>query len=143
MTTAFDALLGTTQGRIQPASVVPPLGDYVFCLGSDVAGVVRRVVSGDGVTLTQTADVTGLVLVRFRALARPPSALPAAYRDTADGTLGVGALRWVFSWGVNALVQGRRTLMPGRSLDLSDGAIDVSQLLGNQTLKFALVAAYP
>lgn len=137
---AFTRRIGIASGRIQPTGAAAVLGTHVFCFGSDVAGDVQKIVTGDGMMIVQTADVTGLKLVRFRAKMRPPSGLPAQYLDTADGTFHTGSLRWFFKWGINLTTHGQREIKPGRLLDIQDGAIDVSQLVGNQDIKFILQA---
>jgi len=142
---------GVTQGRIAPTGVTPELGAFVFCLGSDLAGDVQQIVDADSIEVTQTADVTGIKLVRFTAHVRPPALLTGdtvqpdggivrACRDTADGNMVSGVVYWVFSWAINA-VRYRRTLYPGRTLIIRDGAVDVSQLVGNQTIKYRLETA--
>lgn len=126
--TPFNRRAGVTQLRIQPTGAAPGLGSYVFCFGSDLPGVFVQANLNDGVELSQTADVTGIALVRFRAVLRPPSTAP------------VGG-RWVFEWRVNATTYGSRELKAGRVLSIADGAIDTSQLSGNQTIKFRLRVA--
>lgn len=143
MSSPFDRLLGVTQGRIRPTGVVPGLGEFVWCLGSDVPGDTHWLAAGDRVSLSQTADVTGLVLVRFRFQVRPPEAMPSSYLNTVNGAVVQGSPRWVFSWGVDAVVHGRREVPHGRRLDVRDGAIDVGSLMGNQELRFTLQLVYP
>lgn len=131
--------LGVTAGRIMPSAVPAVLGSYVFVLGSDLPGDFEKIVSGDSLVLSQTADITGLKFVRFRARVRAQAdAPPYYYVDDADGSEGSSSLTWQFWWGIGATRHGERTLTPGRTLDLRDGAIDVSQLSGNQTFKFVL-----
>lgn len=144
MSTLFDRRFGYTQGRIRPSGVTTTSGDYVFCFGSDVPGEVHRIINNDRIVLTQNADVTGIALIRFQFQARPPESLPTAYIDTVNGAVVTGGLRWIFSWGLNAAIHGRRELAPSRgSLSLFDGAIDCSQFVGNQDIKFTLQAVHP
>lgn len=144
MASAFERLSTETQGRLAPIFAPPVLGEHLFVLGSDAPGDVQRLALGDQVVLEQACDVTGLKLVRFRARLRPPAALPAVGYDLDQ----VGAVpevpvapRWLFKWGVGAAVHGVRELRPGRVLAVNDGAIDVSQLSGTQTLRFYLQLA--
>lgn len=137
MSTPFTRRMGVTQGRIQPTGVLPGIGDYVYCLGSDLRGDVQRVKDGDSVTLSQTSDVTGVALLRFRFRARP-AAPPTTYLDDADGTTHNGTAFFRLSWGVGSDEQGSRSLVHGRPLDVSDGCIDLSQVTGDQTIWFKL-----
>jgi hypothetical protein len=97
----------------------------VVCLGFDEPGHAYELNVGDEIRLYQTADVSGLRCVTFQARLRPPPSVPA------------GA-RWAFVWGVGATEHGRRVLAPGRTRDMVAGAIDVSQLTGDQELRFTL-----
>lgn len=166
MSTGFDRLFGVTQGRIKPSQAPYPaalgavdpttehgvarLGDYVFCLGSDLPGDVREVCDGDTLTVTQTADLTGIILIRFQAKLRPPATSPTHYVDTATGLVGPGGgspppLRWLFQWGVDLSFKGQRLINPAipRVVTLLDGAIDVSQITGVHDINFRLAVAYP
>lgn len=154
MTSAFEYLSTEEQGRVRPVGAPPVLEDFVFVLGSDRAGDVQRFAIGDKVVLEQTADVTGLKLVRFRATVRGPAVMPAiAYDlDAALSTPGTpntaatdeaaaqvaAAPKWYLTWGVGNAVHGTRELLPGRTLTINDGAIDVSQVTGDQALRFTL-----
>jgi hypothetical protein len=126
---SFLRLPGIRNGRIAPAGYAPAAGTYAFCLGSDVDGEEWQYAIGDGVMVSQDADVTGLSLVRFAARIRGPSTEPPSGRA------------WVFSWSVGGVVQGSRTLEVGRTVSISDGAFDVSQLAGVQTFSFSLEVA--
>jgi phage tail-like protein len=128
MSTALNRLLGSTQGRIKPNGTTPPLGEYVFALGSDVAGITYTFNTGDNVLVAQTADMTGQKLVRFTAVVRPPTSMPAS-------------VWWELEWGVDAQVHGSRKLTPGSTLQLIDGVINVTSLVGNHDLKFRLKLA--
>jgi len=118
----FTRLAGVTQGRITPAGYTPPDGLFAFALGSDAPGVVYEFNTGDGLTLSQLTDVTGVRLVRFAARLRAPAQGP----------------RWTFAWGLLGAPQGARVLRPARTIDIADACIDVSQVTGNQTLAFSL-----
>ncbi len=142
MASVFERLSTETQGRLAPAFAPPLLESYAFVLGSDRPGDVARLrIGAEQVVLAQTADVTGLKLLRFRAYARGPARMP----ETGFDLDHVGAFpdvavapRWLFQWGVGGAIHGTRTLLPGRSLVIHDGAIDVSQLTGSQTVRFYL-----
>lgn len=141
MASTFERLSTETQGRVKPAHAAPLLGNYVFVLGSDVPGDVQRFSVGDQVVLEQTADVTGLKLIRFRARVRGPVSVPTTGYDLdviGSVPLVPVTVRWLFQWGVGADVHGTRELLPGRTIVVNDGAIDVSQLAGNQALRFVL-----
>jgi hypothetical protein len=122
---AFTRLFGDTQGRIQPVNATPFNQDYMFVLGSDTAGQIFDLDIGDKVEFSQAADITGTKVVRFKAHFRGPSSMP-------------GGHKWVLSWYVGAAVQSTRVLTPGREIGYVDGAFDVSQLTGVQTLMFRL-----
>lgn len=126
MSTAFDRLQGITQGRLSPPAQANPVsGQAVFVLGSDTSGVYFPLNLGDYAQVQQTADTTGLKLIRFQAVLRSPT-------DVPEGT------RWALEWGLESTVQGRRILSPGQSLHLRDGAINVTTLEGDQTFFFRL-----
>ena len=122
---AFDRLFGSGQGRIEPVNASAFDGDWVFCLGSDLAGAEWDLNPNDGIELSQAADITGLKLVRFKAHLRAPETMPAARG-------------WYLRWFVGAVEQSSILLEPGEELDIEDGAFDVSQVTGTQTLKFVL-----
>lgn len=149
-TGVLNRRFGVTQGRIAPSGAVPELGAFVFCLGSDLPGDVQQIVDADSVTVQQVGDVTGIKLVKFVARVRASALLPGdsllpdggvvrACRDTATGNMTTCTFYWVFSWAINA-TKFSRTLYPGRLLVMRDGAVDVSQLVGNQTIKYSLAA---
>ena len=122
---ALDRLLGTYQGRIEPNSGSAFDGDFVFALGTDLEGSEWDLDIGDKVELSQSVDVTSIKLVRFKARLRSPA-------SRVPGT------QWVLRWYVGAVVQGLRGFVDGEERDFEDGAFDVSQLSGAQTLKFVL-----
>ena len=125
MPTAFNRRLGETQGRVEPVGANALDGSFVFALGSDVSGSKYPINLGDSVRVEQTADVTGIKLIRFQAILRPPASLPA-------GT------RWIAEWGVGHIVHGRRELPATEPVHLRDGAINVSAMSGNKTIFFRL-----
>lgn len=129
MPTAFDRLLGETQGRIAPVNANPPAGEFVFALGSDTRGASFPLNVGDYARVEQTADVTGLKLIRFQAILRPPETVPT-------GT------RWVFEWGLGSTAQGRREFSLGETLRIADGAVNVASLVGDQTIFFRLLFTF-
>jgi hypothetical protein len=70
-------------GRIQPAGVVPPDGDWVLCLGHDAAGEFVRINVGDGIKWKQEADFDITKVLRFRARIKGPSNYSAFVRVVA------------------------------------------------------------
>ena len=59
--TAFNARLGTSQGRLEAAAAdgtPAPSGDYVFVLGDAEAGRFHELASGDHVEVRQAVDLT-------------------------------------------------------------------------------------
>lgn len=123
--TAWDRELGTTQGRIAPAQFTPAEGTFAFVLGRDLPGLAQNLNVGDFVEAKQTADFGDAKLVRFRARMRPPASTPpgVAWRASIriDGGERAGAL-----------------LLPGRTRDRVDLAVNVSKLSGNHQLAFRL-----
>lgn len=81
---AFTRNIGTTQGRIQSSGWAVPEGDYVLCLGSDVAGDVQVVGDGDYVAHAQDASLGSDATVRFRARTRGPVEIPKVATITAS-----------------------------------------------------------
>ncbi len=125
MSTAFDRLLGDTQGRIDPRNATAAQGDFVFALGSDTTGVKYTFNLNDNALLQQQADVTGVNFIRFSATLRPPKTMPA-------GT------KWQLQWGLDGTVHGYRDLVPGRTLYIRDGVISTTGLSGNHNIRFRL-----
>jgi hypothetical protein len=77
MATPFDADAGTGQGRIVPASGAPFEGAYVYQLGHDQTGVVRRLSAFDFHKIAQSDPLTGVKVLRAKARLRPPKTLSA------------------------------------------------------------------
>jgi hypothetical protein len=122
---AFTRELGATQGRIAPQGFSPPEGAFALVLGRDLPGLKQRLAVGDFVEVKQTANFGGVSFVRFSARMRPPTALP-------DG------LSWKASARVDGIEQASARLVPGRSRDRADLAINVSKLAGDHELAFRL-----
>ncbi len=137
MSSSVARLLGITQGRIQPAGWVAPLGDFVMCLGSDLAGDFQDVADTDTIYADQTADVTSIKVIRFSALIRPAGEI------ANPGTL-VG---WQFQWGIvgDGLFFTRKlTSFLGKPKHLTEprtftSLIPCAHLFGNQTIRFQLL----
>jgi len=126
----FDGALGVLSGRIEPTTIAVPAGDYVFCLGSDVAGRFFALTPGDHVTVAQTADWADEgTLLRARVLIRPPAAMPAGKR-------------WRFSVRVAGVeLVAHDILEGGRPLDLRDVAINLNSLAASFEVAFRLELA--
>jgi hypothetical protein len=62
MSTEFDRRRGETQGRIEPATVVPTDGQHVFVLGDESAGEVSILQDNDYTEVEQTVDMTSVDL---------------------------------------------------------------------------------
>ena len=123
--TAWNRELGTTQGRIAPATFTPPEGTFAFVLGRDLPGLAQKLEVGDFVEVKQTADFGDATIVRFRARMRPPASVPA----------GAG---WRASIRIDGAEYASALLQPGRARDRSDLAANVSKLSGNHELAFRL-----
>lgn len=115
-------------GRIKPTGWQPPEGAYVYCLGYDVPGRFEMMRSGDSVVLSQAAALpAGVILLKVRAFMRGPAvALP-------------GGLSWVLSILIGNTELARRKLLPGRSRDLTDLAVNIQSYASSTvTLKLKL-----
>lgn len=121
--TPFDRFPAHRSGRVKPAAGAVA-GDFSFVLGSDFAGEIFDFALGDHAEVSQAVDVTGLSRVTFAARLR---GVPAA-----------GGARWMFTWRVDGVVQGSRVVLPARTVLVTDGAFDVSQLAGVHTLALRL-----
>lgn len=126
MATIFDRFLGSDAGRIAPAGWTPPDGSWVLALGADTPGRVGRLASGDFVQASQTADITGYKLLRYR------------YRLRGTGAALPAGARWRASVRMGAQVHATQTLTPGRTVDGLDGAFVLVSVSGNQQLTFSL-----
>jgi phage tail-like protein len=88
--TPFTKDLGTTQGRVAPASLSPPEGAHLLVLGSEVAGRTEVLANGDKITASQSAVFgVGVNLLRYWLRLRGPSSMPAGstwwFAARADG----------------------------------------------------------
>lgn len=123
--TAWTRELGTTQGRVAPATFRAPEGTFAFVLGRELPGLIQRLAVGDFVELKQLADFGPAQLVRFRARLRPPASTPA----------GIG---WQASIRIDGAPRASALLVPGRTRDRLDLAANVAKLVGNHELAFRL-----
>jgi len=125
--TAFDAQLGTTQGRALATSVgtVAPSGDYLFVLGDADHGRLHDLAVGDHAELQQAVDLTGVDLVRAQLRLRVPASTPADRR-------------WVVSIRVDGAPLAQATAKAGRERALTDLAANVSKLTGVHTVAVRL-----
>lgn len=120
------AFAGSIQGRITPTHATPVAGSWVLCLGADLPEHRAWLAANDRVDLSQTADVTGIALTRFKALVRGPrEALPT------------GA-SWVLTWSVAGVVVGTRTLGVRQLVTLTTPILPSTLLAGNAALAFRL-----
>ncbi len=124
---AWTRELGATQGRIVPVNFDPVDGDWVFCLGRDLAGLEQDVNIGDFVQIEQTADFDTTEVVEVSVRARGATALPAGHS-------------WKFSLRIDGSERASRTLRDGEEVDQKLAA-NVSQLSGDHTLAFRLELA--
>ena len=123
--TAWNRELGTTQGRVDPQGFTPPQGEFVFVLGRDLPGLQQQLEVGDFVEVKQTANFGDTKLVRLRARMRPPSAVPAG-------------VAWKASLRIDGGERASALLVPGRTRDRVDLAVNVSKLAGDHELGFRL-----
>ncbi len=125
--TAFDARLGTTQGRALASSVgtVAPSGDYVFVLGDAERGRFHDLALGDHAEVQQVVDLTGVDLVRAQLRLRVPPSTPAD-------------VRWAASIRVDGVAFAQATAAAGRERALTDLAANVSKLSGLHTVAVRL-----
>jgi hypothetical protein len=105
---AFTARLGISEGRLTEDS-----GDVVFVLGDLDPGRFHDLATGDYVEIAQTADLTGVAVVRVRGTLRAPV---------------------VGSWRVGLRVGGREVAglggWPGKTRGVTDLAANVSEASG-------------
>jgi hypothetical protein len=106
--TAFTSRLGEGQGRLEPG---------VFVLGDDEPGRFFELALGDRVEVSQSVDLTSVVLVRSAVRLRVPESVPAG-----------------FAWEVSIIVDGAKyaslRARPGRERTVTDLAANVSKLAG-------------
>ena len=128
MLSAWTSELGVSQGRIAPAGFTPSEGSFAFVLGNDLPGLLRRLEPGDFAELKQQADFGDAKLVRVRVRLRPPTRAPE------------GAA-WKASIRIDGEQRAAVLLIPGRTRDLADMAVNVSKLSGTHELAFRLELA--
>lgn len=118
--TAFNARLGTSQGRVDALAVdgMPaPSGDYVFVLGDAEASRFHELASGDHAEVRQSVDLTAADFVRAQLRLRVPESTPPGWR-------------WVASIRVDGNPLAQATCAAGRERVLTDLAANVSKLAG-------------
>ena len=114
---AFTSRLGVSQGRVQPRTTAPADGRWAFVLGDDEAGRRFAATLGDRAELVQTANLTGVALLRARLTLRVPADLPAG-------------LAWAASLVVDGNQLATATAAAGRTRTVTDLAANVSKLTG-------------
>lgn len=126
--TSFDHRFGTEQGRLSDAVGQQPLdGQYLYVLGSDVAGRKADINAGDFGTVSQTGTFTGKV-IRARGRLRGPL-VPLE-----------GDLKWIAQMRIDDVVVSERTITPQRSIEVNDLAWSISRSNGDvHTLGFRLM----
>ena len=114
---AFTCRLGLGQGRIQPTTVSPAAGEFVFVLGEDEPGCKFEFTPGDYAVIVQDMDLSGVDLIRAQLIFRVPGDLPAG-----------------LTWEVSMVVDGQKVASaiarPGQTRRLTDLAANVSKLAG-------------
>ena len=108
--TAFNARLGTSQGRLEAAAAdgtPAPSGDYVFVLGDAEADLFHELASGDHVEVRQAVDLTDADFVRAQLRLRVPESTPAGWR-------------WVVAIRVDGSPLAQASCAPGRERVLTD-----------------------
>jgi len=113
--TAFTSRLGRSQGRLRTSRAAS--GDYAFVLGDDEPRRFFDLAAGDHADVTQSADLTGVKLVRAQLRLRVPASTPAN-------------LAWEASIVVDGNKLARMRARPGRERLVTDLAANVSKLLG-------------
>jgi hypothetical protein len=105
---AFTARLGVSEGRIERAP-----GDVVFALGDLTPGWTADLAAGDYVEAAQTADLTGVAVVRVTGTLHAPA-----------------AGRWRVSLRVGGFDAATLDGWPGRTRAIADLAANVSAAAG-------------
>lgn len=119
--TAFTSRLGVGQGRLLAVPGSESESDHVFVLGERERGRLFNLVPGDRAEVTQTVDLTGVVLVRAALSLDVPESVPMGLAWEASLVID----------GVNfATARGRR----GRQRALTDLAANVSKANGVHTV---------
>lgn len=126
----FRIVPGSRSGRIAPLGAPPAEGDFVWCFGSDVAGVAATLADGDEVSVSQTGEHAPAELIRFYVRTRGPSAMPAGWT-------------WFFAKRVDAVEVWRVEVDPDRSRVLTDLAVDAVGLPPTIVIEYVLLLEGP
>jgi hypothetical protein len=126
--TAFTSRLGQGQGRLETPKAAS--GACAFVLGDVEPGRVFELVAGDHADVTQSADLTGVNLVRAYLRLRAPENVPAG-------------LAWEAALIVDGVALARMRSKPGLERVVTDLAANVSKLSGVHVVgvRLQLVAA--
>ena len=112
--------------RIQPTGWTAPSGDFVLCLGSDVAGYTERLAPGAYLEIYQTNTFDDANVVRFASRTRGAESMP-------------GDLAWKASLRIDDVDFAERIIEPGSLFDWNEFAFNVSQVAaGAHKLAFRL-----
>ncbi|WP_375757360.1 hypothetical protein [Corallococcus exercitus] len=126
--TAFTSRLGRGQGRLLTPTATG--GDYAFVLGDAEPGRFFELAPGDHAEVTQSTDLTGVMLVRALLRLSVPASTPAG-------------LAWEASIMIDGTKIARMRAKPGRERLVTDLAANVSKLSGVHTVgvRLELVSA--
>jgi len=126
--TAFTSRLGRGQGRLLTPKATG--GDYAFVLGDTEPGRLFDFAPGDHAEVTQSTDLTGVMLVRALLRLSVPASAPAG-------------LAWEASITVDGSKLASMRAKPGRERLVTDLAANVSKLSGTHTVgvRLELVSA--
>ncbi|WP_223643771.1 hypothetical protein [Corallococcus sp. EGB] len=126
--TAFTSRLGRGQGRLLTPKATG--GDYAFVLGDAEPGRFFELAPGDHAEVTQSTDLTGVMLVRAFLRLSVPASTPTG-------------LAWEASITVDGAKLASMRSRLGRERLVTDLAANVSKLSGTHTVgvRLELVSA--
>jgi hypothetical protein len=117
--TAFTSSVGRGQGRLPTPNAMD--GEYAFVLGDAEPGCFFELALGDHADVTQSTDLTGVMLVRALLRLSVPASTPAG-------------LTWEASITVDGAKLARMRARSGRERLVTDLAANVSKLSGVHTV---------
>ena len=119
--TAFTSRLGVGHGRLLAVPGSESENDHVFVLGERERGRLFNLAPGDRAEVTQTVDLTGVVLVRAALSLDVPESVPMG-------------LAWEASVVVDGVKLASARARRGRERVLTDLAVNVSKANGVHTV---------